>query len=177
MANLLPFENKKKLRAEYHYRVTIIAAAAFLITVLIAGVFLLPSYFIAQSKQIAAESRVEVLKKVSESKEDRDIQAALATANKKLSILASSEHEPISKHFETVIALRPSGIGITSLFYGRTAQVSHIDLEGYAKTREALLAFKKALERQSSFTEIILPITHLVKENDINFSMTIHGDF
>ncbi len=50
-------------------------------------------------------------------------------------------------------------------------------LEGIAKTRNDLLAFKKILQNFSYLSNIDLPTSSLLKKNDVNFALTAEINF
>jgi hypothetical protein len=54
---------------------------------------------------------------------------------------------------------------------------STLSIGGVATTRDALLSFKKKLEADEKFEEIVLPVSSLAKDTDIDFSLQIKGTF
>jgi hypothetical protein len=64
-------------------------------------------------------------------------------------------------------------VTINHFNYSIVSATTSIGLEGNAKTRDGLLAFKSRLEKTDLFSKVDFPIDLLVKTKDIDFSMTL----
>jgi len=66
-----------------------------------------------------------------------------------------------------------SGISVTGIAMNRTGDGALLSLNGIAGTRENLLAFVGRLQEHVAFSQVTLPVSQLVFEEDINFSLQI----
>jgi Tfp pilus assembly protein PilN len=177
MTNLLPNSEKHSIQKEYQSRILVVVLCFFIIEILIATGFLLPTYFLAASKEREAADRIAVLKKSMLS--DDVMRSILTTTNQKLKLLNTDEGKPsIQEIFARAAGKKVSGVSILSLDYAlRSGQGGEVVLQGIAESREELVAFKKGLEQDTLFSEVVLPVSDLAKDHNVSFSITLHGAF
>jgi len=179
MRNLLLPKDKKILYQEYLLRLAVVALA-FLFSTLIAGiVFLSPSYFLSQAKEKVINDQAEVAKASIAAREQEASSFVLVEARQKLELLATYKTQPhITEIFKAVVKGKPEGIQVIGLLYReRGEQGGEVVLRGVASRREILLSFKKALEEEPLFTAVILPISDLAPDQDIEFTIRLNGSF
>ena len=178
MRNLLSEEDKKIARKEYRLRITAVSLLFLFFTILIAIVFLIPSYFISESKKHAAVKYSEVIKKSITEKEESASNDILFVIKEKLNLLAfNKEYSSLKNIFEIIISDKPDGVMINGLSYNKLSSNQVVVIVGKANKRENLLMFKKLLEQETLFTEIFLPVSDFVSDSDIEFTIKISGDF
>ena len=122
---------------------------------------------------IQLSSEQQVVKQAQSSEEGmafENIQKSVLAANKKLKDFSDLEKGSVtkSKFIEALIALRIPGIQFSQLSYDN----EKINLEGKATTRDALIAFREALENSSSFGNLDAPLSNFLKQSDIDFSFS-----
>jgi len=174
MINLLPLEEKKKVRGEYIARLAITTLHFLFATLLIIIVFIISFYISLTAAQQANRDRLNMLASgVSPSVEGFD--QIIEGTNKKLHILQGDNKDQhiYDRVFGTIISHK-GDIRITGLVYEKGKDGSAtVRLTGISPDRESLLAFTKVLEQESPFTSVEVPVSNFVKERNIEFSMEI----
>lgn len=182
MRNLLSQKDKKILQNEYKLRVSIVVATFLFFTILAGGGELLPSYFISESKERAMKERADIIKE-SVAKRQKDTSTTILLETKeKLKLLSFDFDEnnvSLRTIFETIIDNKPSGVDINGIFYDKsqTGKKTGVLITGEADSRGPLLEFKKLLEIESLFTDVILPVSNFASASDIKFSIKVTGNF
>lgn len=69
-------------------------------------------------------------------------------------------------------SMAPEGV----VFRTITFRGKDIDIQGHAEGRAGVLALNKNLQEQSIFTNIVSPLSNIVKEQDINFTFNFSID-
>lgn len=176
--NVLPLAEKQKLRRTYWMRFTSIIFSL----VALAGVFsialLFPSYFYSQSKQSLAESRLETFNRSNPEITTRSVDTVVMGINKKLGLFSFSvdEHPLYELLSDTLLVARPAGIRYTQIFYRERSGTNPgriLEVNGIADTRDTLQLFKKQLDANPKFKEVILPISSFLGRENLTFSITI----
>lgn len=178
MRNLLSQKDKKILSGEYRLRIVITILTFLFFTILIGGAQLAPSYFISELKERATKEHASIIKESIE-KREQDISATILFETKeKLKLLTFNEESfSLRAIFEAIIDDKPSEVRISGIFYNKsqTGKETEILVTGEADRREPLLEFKKLLEKEDQFREVVLPVSNLASDRDIKFSIKIIG--
>ncbi|MBL7045135.1 MAG: hypothetical protein ISR98_00850 [Parcubacteria group bacterium] len=179
MRNLLSQKDKKVIINEYKLRIIIIVLTAIFLTTLIAGTLLVPSYILSNFKFNIIKEHAEIIKKSVEKREQSGSGLILNDTQQKLNILSISEDNVLlSTAFRKILDKRPSGIKINELFYKKQQDNSGaIITSGVASKRDILLQFEKDLKKENIFSEVVLPISNLASDRNIEFSISIKGKF
>ncbi len=179
MINLLPPEHRTSVEREYKFRLASAYILLISIAIFIGVVLLLPSYFFASTQERVAEQELAILESSSESVEREAINTQLRETKERLINLTRTEDkEPVFALIDTMSSHKQDEVSITNISYSRGNQGnSLLSVGGVAATRDALLDFKRALETDTLFEEIELPVSSLAKEEDIQFSIQIKGAF
>ncbi len=150
----------------------VVALIFILSSVILAGLLLVPSYFLTILKSNAAEKVVQSVK-VSEGSEETSekIQYAkhIATMLKPsdVKIMPIEIISLITKH-------KGAQTKITSITYIRNEKNEIITtVRGEAKTRQDLVRFKDNLEGESKIAAAALPVSSFAQNTDIEFALTI----
>lgn len=180
MRNLLSQKDKKILHSEYKLRVVITVLMFLFFTILAGGVELIPSYFISESKERSTKEHSDIIKE-SVAKREKDVSSTVLLETKdKLKLLLFDEKDvSLADLFEKILDNKPSRIKISGIFYyeSQTGTKPEILIKGKADVREPLLEFKKLLNKEVKFTEVLLPVSNLASDRDIKFSIKINGNF
>jgi hypothetical protein len=176
MRNLLREEDKKIVRKEYTLRVIIVALALVFTATLINGAFLLPSYFLIQSKEQNARRHREMAEQLVGLREKNTAASALSETKEIISILSLNEsHIQLKDIFEIIVESKPDGVSLNGMFYEKQGSKNIITITGIALGRENLLSFNKRLEREALFQNVALPISNLASDKNIKFSIRVTG--
>ena len=173
MVNLLPAEDQTKLRVRY-YTGLLSSFIFVLVGVCILGTALLmPSYFLAQSEAKSAIRALEASKESVGLYQSSGIVQQVSLLKERLKILKEYEGvQTVSLVLAELTTRVPEGVQINStaiVFTG--AGVGTITIAGKAKTRTALISFGKKIESVRIFKGASIPISNLVNETDIDFSV------
>ena len=173
MINLIPKEEKKKMIIGFYYKLAILFAVMLNFCVLVAIFSILPSYFISSVKDSLISAKLETQKLESlplfgeESlalAKDIDNKLVLVEKFKKTQFLLSVNV------INAVLLKKMSDIKITQILYENNGiNGKKISIIGAAPSREVLLLFRRALENDPAFRNIILPISNFVRGTNINF--------
>ncbi len=177
MINLIPSGERKKKVRDFYFRLT---ATTFIVvgsTILVAAASILPAYFLSSVKKNFSASKLETQKGESillpdeatlETAKDLDKKMALVEKLKGKSYLLSE------KVVNAILLEKMTDIKITKIKYDIDPKgVKAINISGTAPSRERLLSFRRALEQNTSFKKVDLPISNFVKGTNITFSMII----
>ena len=100
----------------------------------------------------------------------------VATNNLVRTLSAAQDSIFFSSIVEDVVSHRTDGVVITSLSLSHvpnTTNQSSIAISGNALTRDNLVAFERSLEADPQFTKVVLPVSNLARDTDINFNITM----
>ena len=178
MRNLLLEQDKKKIRREYFLRIAFVSLVFVFFSVIFGNVFLLPSYFLSNTKKRALEEQRTIIEQsIAVHEQDASI-AVLVEADDKLSLLAPSKGSSLFALIEQVVHALPPGVSVEEFVYGTYAERDNeLHLSGVADTREDLRAFQNALRGKPLFTSVVLPVSNLAADKNISFSLTLTGSF
>lgn len=177
MINLIPKEEKKKMIADFYFRLAILITIMLNFCILIAFFSLLPSYFISSIKHSLINERLENLKlEPLPSSEESSLNLMKDIDNKIISIEKFEKNKflPSVKIINAILLRKTPNIKITKISYEKNGlNEKKISISGIAPSREALLSFRKALEESSTFKNVNLPISNFVKGYNINFNLSL----
>jgi len=177
MFNLLPEPYKKKMRREYIIRLCVVALCFSFGIFLIASVFLLPSYFLSSIKERELMSRLSNEKASLPSDATVRPETVVQKTNADLALLKNNGSVSFVGLVSKVLARKPVGIKIEGLTISQNTPTHQISISGTARLREDLVTFKKSLEDEPLFVKVELPVSSLAKSSDINFTVTVTGNF
>lgn len=173
MINLIPPIVRKSIITEYWVRV--LSVWFFVVAVVAtATVFLsLPVYVLLSSQvDVYEQSAIEAQQRVNE----YDLSAgALVRANVMAQkIFELREVEKFSSIITTIEALQGNDIVIEGFDFARQDnELAPVMVTGEAATRQALADFREALLSQESVSDVVLPISNLAKDREIQFSLSV----
>jgi Tfp pilus assembly protein PilN len=177
MINLIPKEEKKKMMADFYYRLAFLFFLMFGFSVLVSIVAFLPAYFLSSAKVSAVNLKLEMQKAEPLPLSGEQSAAIVKDLNSQLNLLQNAEENkfPISeKVINAILSSKISGIKITQILYENDPTAGKkINLTGTASSRAALLLFQQTLQNNPNFKNIILPISNFVKESNIEFNLIL----
>lgn len=175
--NLLPQKEKTENRREYFYRFSAGLAATLTSSLLIGGGLLLPSYFLIKVKQSELKTNLASLKNPGEAAGGEEVYKILETATKQIDFLSPQPALFLTVAAEKITDKKPAGVRIDGLSYHPQEPTqtwsAAIALIGVATSREAIVAFVKALQTEPTFSSINVPVSNFAKDRDIEFSLTL----
>lgn len=175
MPNLLPEKNKKEIRNEFILRLLVVSFVFVFFAITIFVVSLVPSYNLSIVKKTITLEQVNSLKDSAEI-EEKELSADILK-NEKAKILALSltEKNSASKIIEKILEKRPQGVKITDIFYEKNdAGGIDVVVNGNSSSRNILIGFVEKLELEEEFEKIDFPVSNLVKDESMDFSINIY---
>ena len=108
---------------------------------------------------------------------DQETLAAIKDLNNKLSLIENAKNGKFTiseKVIQAIILQKMPNIKITNISYENDPREGKkISIRGIAPSREVLLSFRIALESDSSFKQVNLPISNFVKGSNIEFYLSL----
>ena len=141
-----------------------------IVAALVSLIALLPAFISVRIAGAALQkSDSEVAPQVREDQKKQGRAIALVNA---LLPIATATTSP-SQAAITAISLKPAGMRINSLSYKKGTVV----VIGIADKREAISAYRDALEKSGQYTSVAVPIAALVGSQEGRFTITLTGAF
>lgn len=168
MFNLLPREQKKKIRKLYLRRFAIVCIVT---TSMLLGMFcilLVPSFAVSSQKLKSSVDRKTIIENYIAAADKDGLQAQLAEIKSDIDALQSTDVSAV-KLVEEIIVNK--GVGVTlHAFSFRTEATGEkrLQIEGVAETRDRLRQFQTNMEGLK-FKSVDLPISNFAKDKDIAF--------
>ncbi len=184
MINLLPTAEKYVIRKEYHLRVVTVCFAMFSFVLVVMVLSYLPTYLAVVSRHETFLAEMQNDKTQGRMSQMKEMEAVIQETNKKIDLLKIGASNPdVPGIFLKILESKTAGLTLTGFSYdfgGYVAQKGKeeavpisISVQGRSSDRAALIAFKDALVQQKEFKTVDLPISSLVKETDLSFSIRI----
>ncbi len=177
MANLIPRERQKKTKKEFFRRFFVVFGIAISFLLCVQIIFSFVSYFFINSSVENIDDQLFSTKKLAEKKglvffekETKGLNNLLKEFNKneKKLVLASEK-------INNVLVNVPSSIKVKKmLFDGPNKNDSaRMLIIGTAQTRDVFVSFLDKLRKKEYFESIESPVSNLLKERNLDFSITI----
>ncbi|KKS24036.1 MAG: hypothetical protein UU82_C0013G0004 [Candidatus Nomurabacteria bacterium GW2011_GWC2_41_8] len=149
----------------FYYKLAILFLMVLDFCILVAVISITPSYFLSSAKSASINTKLEIQKNEPLPLFD---QQTLTVINEKNKFLVSQ------KIIQAILLNKRSDIKITQILYENDpAQGKKISITGTAPSREILLLFRRALENDSAFKNVNLPISNFVKGSNIQFYLSL----
>lgn len=180
MFNLLPYQNKVMVRAEYRRRLIVVGLLLLFLVVMVAVILLFPAYILSVTREKDYVVRLDELKRMTSEEEGGSFAAFLKETTDKLSALSPEKNRAApADAIIRITQARSEGVHIRSFNYmaNKAYDGGTIRVEGKADTREALRAFKMKLDEDKTFTKVDLPVSSFTKEKDIPFAISLDVSF
>ncbi|HBA45691.1 hypothetical protein A2W67_01255 [Candidatus Nomurabacteria bacterium RIFCSPLOWO2_02_40_28] len=176
MINLIPNKEKKEMTRSFYFRLVVLFLVMLAVSAFIAFVAILPSYFLSSIKYNLISTKLEIQKKEVIATPDQKTLLAVKDLNTKLDLVENAEKNKFNiseKVINAIVSDKMPSIKITKIFYeSDPEQGKKISIQGSAPSREVLLSFRRALEADSAFKKVDLPISNFVKGSNIQFSLS-----
>ena len=176
MINLLPISGIKKIISEYRIRLVTTALIMLAVIILIAMTLLFPAYLLASHKRaIVLEDLSKIGDQTASSQEIKDLEKTIKETDAILDLLnAKGQRFSVSSNIIAKTAsFRTENIKITGIFYDKKDIEESLSLKGTATNRQSLSSFIEMLKKDVAFRDVSLPISDLVKDRNIDFTVMI----
>lgn len=178
MVNLLPIQQQARLRGRYY--LGLLSSFIFLLAVVffIGAALLAPSYFLAESEAASAVRSLNASAESVKLYQSSGIVRQVSLLKERLMVLTEYQR-PASTAvvLSALTGAAPSGIQIQTVTLTFTgSQGGEVVVSGKAKTRAALVNFGKKLEENNLFSDAEVPLSGLVSETNLDFSLPFTFD-
>jgi len=177
MINLIPIKEKKAIRKFFFYRFLVVFFTMLGFLVVVSIILLVPSYFFSLQKDVSVNQALEVEKDQAMPEIDQQAQVAIKELDTRLSLLEKARQNTYvfsEKVVKELLADKISGIKISQISYQNDSSKGRtVNITGIAQNREQLLLFRQALENDSLFKNVDLPISNFVKDSNIEFNLNL----
>ena len=175
MINLLSPQYKTDANREYYMRLGIVSLCFVVACVLIAIVFLIPTYL---SVSVDEKIKKEELFHFTQSRDPEldKISTSIQSINKNLAVFPEtfSEVSFPKQVLEPILNTKTSGVTLYEFFYSTTDPAKKVfSLRGDAVSRADLLVFVDALEETKLFEKVDVPISNLLRGDNVSFSLEL----
>ena len=165
------------MRGDFYLRLLVLILLTFATVSAVATATLLPAYLSSIAKKGSAEAILELQKAEPVPTFDEETHKSVTDLNYKLQLVESAQKNRFSVSesvLQAVIGKKQRGIRITQIAYEvDTKKGTILRVRGTAASREALLQFRQAFERDAAFQGVALPISNFVKGENIEFNLTL----
>lgn len=177
MINLIPNEEKKKKVRDFYLRFLIVCLFVLSFSMFLAFLMLLPSYFISSVKKNFANDQLTTQKTKPTPEINQEILSQIADLDSRLTLIENAGKNKYIVSVEVVnkiVLKKMPDIKINQISYQNSSISGKIiRIYGTAGSRERLLLFRKALEDDTAFKKVDLPISNFVKGSNISFYLSI----
>lgn len=178
MINLIPKEEKKKMTKAFYYKIATVFVIVLDFSILVALFSILPSYFISSMKNSSINIKLENKKLEPLLSLEEESLAIAKDIDSQLALVEKFEKNKFRLSVNVINAIilkKRYNIKITQILYENDKiNGKKISIAGAAPSREALLSFRKALEDDPTFKNVVLPISNFMKGSDINFFISLN---
>jgi hypothetical protein len=186
MFNVLPDIFKKEIKSEYFLRRLVVVFASVIFLQISFLIFLVPSWLSSFYRNKEASAEMQSQKSEVISKNADNVLQIINTTNQNLSVISGSfGYSAVLPLVKEIISDKTSAITLTEFTYDNSAingmgsqtgaqsapatSPAEWSVSGIAKTREDLVAFVKKLDDSETFSNVVSPISDLVKDKNISF--------
>jgi Tfp pilus assembly protein PilN len=177
IVNLITTDGEKKVVKSFYFRLAIVFFLMLSIATFIALIVILPAYFLALNKKNTADDKLSEIEKnwLTQTVDKKDLKTTRNLIDKLNSLEDYRRHKyVISKEvISRIISKKNTGTKITNIFYDNSQQTKKISIEGLSDSRQQLLVFRRALEKDAAFKSVDLPISNFVKGSNISFRLNL----
>lgn len=176
MYHFLPLAEKRMLRQEYRVRFAVVGCMFFSMVAVFGVLLLLPAWFVADIQEQTVKKRIEILQNTVAKKQDAALSVLLDTTKSDIKLLMNGEDFlSFRTIMETILDNRTAGVSLHSFSFLRISAEGAVGvvLKGVYRDRDALVNFRKSLEREKMFTRVDFPISNLAKGKNADFSIEL----
>lgn len=174
--NLLPDAYKTEVRSEYRRRVIIGFGVLFAVIICVNAALLAPSWLAFASQERELQRQWDAIQKGSLFLKVSEIESSIRRLNRDIREYRAEDRavNRVTPVFGAALESRRAGVAIDTLVFAvpKNGSRAGLTIAGHAAGRAALIAFSKALGERPVIESVESPISNLLHENDINYTMT-----
>lgn len=158
-------------------RLVIVGLMMLALLMVVAIISLAPSYLLASHKKdIVKQELAKLGDNSAPLQEQKDLEAAVRQTESAIQLLNFNKQGLLVSQdvMRKVSKYGTDSIKITGIYYDVKDLGQSVSLKGFAANRQSLTDFVDMLRRDPLFPDASLPISDLVKDKDINFTIMIN---
>jgi len=169
--NFLPEEDKRKTKKEYLRRLFVIVGIFSFLAVSIGIILLLSPHIFLKDQEDNLERQLSVSEERISRGKLENIIPFVEKLNAKISLLNSGGNrvEEKSAFIKIILEEKTNKIKINDFYFDK----GKILIQGLSENRQTLLSFVDYLKKKKEFKNVESPVSNLIKEEDIEFRLTI----
>lgn len=170
MMNFLLEEDKKIIRKEYWRRLLGLAGIFSFSAILIGTILLFSVFLLLKSEKANFTRQVVISEERLRRSQAENIVPLVRDLNSKIVFLEEGwkNIEEKSTVISGILEEKPEGVKINNLFFDK----KKITIQGFSNTRQGLFLLVDNLKKKG-FKKVESPISNIIKEKDIEFSINI----
>ncbi len=179
MINLLPQKNKKQTQKAFMRRSIVVFGLAIIILIFTQIILSFSLFFIVDSYIKNSASQIIITKEMAQKEGLEESESKIKNINELLLSFQINENQmtPITDDlFEIIDANKDNSVKLESFLFNIPTNIKikpTVSIKGNTDTRENLVSFINILKSKNYFQDVQSPISNLLKEEDIDFSITI----
>ncbi|MGM0629459.1 MAG: hypothetical protein ACQESA_03460 [Patescibacteria group bacterium] len=180
MLNLLPQQEKDKIRKEYLLRRWSIFLIFLAVSGFISLVFLAPAYAVVYLEKQHLEEDLLKTKTSTDDLVDSEVFEKISNLSEDLDLLLPHTKDVfVIDIIKMLTENRPEELSITSFAVQKNVseKTFSVSMSGTAVTRGLLLDFSEQLRGKEYVNEVEIPLTSFTQEENLEFSMQLKGEF
>ena len=174
MPNLLLEKDKKEIFQEFVLRLVVVFLFFLFATVCISIVMLIPSYVLTLSREVSISEEIRVFKQTIDFRKQDSPADILNKENLKINSLKEGESVYVTDFISEIVDVKPAGVKIRGFYYDTDGDGGFLVVRGESENRNVLIDFVESLEEKDVFSKIDFPVSNLVKDESVNFSVKIY---
>jgi len=177
MINLLPIQDKKNIKKEFLRRFIVVLSVCLLLLIVTKIILSLSLFSCLTFLEKNLNEQLISVEHLARLKTIDKLEAETKEVNQLLSVLQNAQEKShiFSDNVSQILEILPSSVKINSFYFEKNDNKPKpkITLGGEAITRTGLLSFVEKLKSNIRFKEVTLPVSSLLTERDVDFSITI----
>jgi hypothetical protein len=172
--NLLPQEDQKRIGYERLARFFTVVYSIVALMIVTGTILLSPTYFFLSFQNNGLAEQIAAAEQIIQSKQAIDTEMFIRATNTRLRQLSNKHFlspSALTRYFDDVTRNMPPTLSLHSFAYKK--ETNTITLRGTAGQRANLLVFVDFLRNHPSFTDIEYPVTNILKEENIAFTISL----
>lgn len=186
MINLLPSSEKEKLRREYRLRLAVVVLIVLLVILFIANIAVVSSFIMSSVKLSVTKEQKEEIQNSESGKKRRELTRLAQEVNYQADFLhEGNKARSPSSAAQTILENLGEYITLSAILYKaeggavgdqedeEAKKSATFQVRGVATNRTQLVEFRDRLQASSVFTNVVLPVSNLVSDENIEFTVEL----
>jgi len=175
MINLLPPEYRKIIEREFFRRYLVVFGLFFILLACAEIIFALVLFSRLDTSLLEYGEELSITRKMSDTKKLETLEIKVDELDNLLSNYreTSGKMELFSVAITEILEASGSSVEINEFTFGKSGDISKAVIMGNAATRDSLLSFIARLKNKRSFEKVESPVSNLLKNADVNFSISM----